>query len=106
MTTVRTKLKAYLSNQSELGPQDLMTDDGIARLFFSNLDMAKYGYTLVGEAEITVALIPTNEMVENKVQALRNEAAAVRAAATATVTRIESQIQNLLAISYDEPSSI
>lgn len=100
MKTVTTKTKAWITPYSSVGPQDLMAGKRVDELVVSNNDMTGSGWTFVGEAEVTVHIPDAKTMVANKVEALRNEAAKVRAEATATVARIESQIQNLLAIEY------
>lgn len=100
MATVTTKTKAWLTKYSATTPQQLAAGktDG---LIYSDADMTSEGWSVVGEAEITVTLFSHDQLIANKVDALRAEAKSVRAAATARVTQIESQIQNLLAISFD-----
>lgn len=105
MKTVSTKTKAWISPHSSVSPADLIAGERIDDLHFSLLAMERSGWTYVGDAEITVQIIDEKSMIGNKVEALRNEAAAIRAEATARVTHIESQIKNLLAISYDPTST-
>lgn len=59
------------------------------------------GYTHIGTAEITVTLPARDEVVSNKVAALRAERQAVLVKAEAESQEIEKQIQSLLAISFD-----
>ena len=99
MTIITGTVKAWATEYSEFNPRalDKATTD---MLSFTNGDMAKHGYTLVGEAEITVKLMDHDTLIGNKVEALRAEAANIRAEATMKCTRIEEQINQLLAIEY------
>lgn len=101
MKTVTTKTKAWITPHSSVSPQDLMAGKRLEDLIFHNNSMTVAGWTFAGDAEITVAIVDEKSLVENKVAALREEAKTIRAEATAKVTKIESQIQNLLAISFD-----
>lgn len=101
MATVSTTITAWLTNHGMASPGEILKGKGIEYLGFSKNDMRHAGWTKVGEATITVELNDEREMVSNKIDSLREEAKAVRAEATAKVTRIESQINDLLAISFD-----
>lgn len=102
MKTVTAKTKAWIHQYSSYAPGSDMNDQQVINnLSFSNQDMKTGGWTYAGEAEITVTLVDEKTLVDNKVEALREEAKAIRAEATAKVTRIEGQIQSLLAISCD-----
>jgi hypothetical protein len=103
MKTVSMKTKAWISSSSTLSPKDLLEGRSLDRLHFTSYDMLKSGWTFAGDAELTVTVPDEKTLIENKVEALRQEAKSIRAEATAQVTRIEGQIQNLLAISYDAP---
>lgn len=100
---ITTTMFAYLSPYNTLTPQDMQTPEGARRLHYV-ADQSKYwaeqGYTYVGEAEVTVEVPGMRELVESKVESLREQAAAIRAKATAECTVIDGQIQNLLAIEY------
>ena len=76
----------------------MQTEKGINGLTFSTSDMTRIGWTLVGTATIEVDFVSVDQMVDNKVAALRQEAISVRAEATARCTQIEGQINQLLAI--------
>jgi hypothetical protein len=65
---------------------------------FSNLDFSKHGYTNIGTATVEFKSIDRNEMIENKVVALRAELQGVKAEAQVKVQRLEDQLQSLLAI--------
>lgn len=98
---VTAQMHAYLDKHSTVAPEELQTEAGIRRLsFFSNASdyWAEQGYTYIGAAEVTVEVPDLRTIVDNKVAALRTEAVAIRAEASAKVTAIEGRIQNLLAI--------
>lgn len=103
MKTVTKKVKAYINSTSKIGPQDIINGNRLHNLNFveEGLDMSGYGWTFVGNAEITLDVPDEKALIENKVAALREEAKLVKADATARVTQIEGQIQSLLAISCD-----
>jgi hypothetical protein len=101
MKTVTTKTKAWVTPYSGLSPDDLAHGRIGGLTYHDCTSGVPDGWTLAGEAEITVHLVDTKTLIANKVEALRQEAKAVRAEATAKCTRIEGQIQNLLALSFD-----
>lgn len=105
MTTITGKTKVWLSQYSSLTPQQLGTGDvGVGHLFYADCDMTESGYTHIGEAEVSVQVFDTKTILANKVEALKEEAKTIRAEAHQRCVRIEEQIQNLLAITY-EPQS-
>jgi hypothetical protein len=65
---------------------------------FSQHDNTRYGFAIVGEAEIEIELLPPDQIVGNMVLALRSKAAEIRSEATAKVTALESRAQQLLAL--------
>lgn len=100
---------AFVSPHSSLSPTDLAKPENIAELTFGRVGgSADYwissGYTQVGTAEITVELIDREQMVSNKIAALREQAASIRAKATAECTKIEGQIQQLLCLENGVPT--
>lgn len=94
------KTKAWLSKNSDATPADLRTPKGAADLHYSPYDMGRFGDTYIGEATITVEVPDERTLIDNKVEALREEVKATRAEATAKVTKLEGQIQQLLAIEF------
>lgn len=96
------QFKAFVGKDSYLTPADLQNPKYIASFVFwgdSMIDYAvKNGYTVVGTATITVDLVDEKTLVSNKIEALHEEAKSLRADTVAQCTRIESMIQNLLAI--------
>jgi hypothetical protein len=101
--TITTTSKVWLGNIS--GPDDLKKPplEVVNSLTFlnpacSDADWAALGYTRVGDAEITITLVDTNTLVQNKVESLRAEQKQVLAEAQLKSTQLESKIQKLLAI--------
>jgi hypothetical protein len=98
------KTKAWLTEYSYVGPQDLFNPEyqggGIT---YSSQEMQSQGWTEIGDAEITVRLLDQQTMTDNKVAALREELKTVRAEAHKKAVEIEDKIAKLLAITY-EPS--
>ena len=102
--TITCKTKAWLTEHSYVGPEDMKTGDPKlihSMAFNPNAAMTTMGWTLVGEATITVEAVDTSVLIENKVEALRAEQKKARAEAAAADTRYEAQIQKLLAITYE-----
>lgn len=99
-------LGVYISKYSELTPANIHNA--------SNEDLAKgtalfafngpKEWTRVGTAQVTFSLDCYQDMVASKVQALCAEQKEVLAEAQATSTRIEEQIQSLLAIANEVPA--
>lgn len=100
MKTVSMKTKAWLGMHNHVSPKDLI-EGRLNHLTFQTADMSGFGWTFIGEAEVIVQVPDEKTLIENKVAALREEAKTIRAEATANVTRIEGQIQQLLAITCD-----
>lgn len=93
---------AWITAYSDIGPHNIM-ETPAHRLAFTgeNSDMRSAGWTLVGEATITVRLTFNEEqMIANKVDSLREQAKKIRAEAEHNAGKLEDQIQQLLAITY------
>ena len=100
---IEVKGYAYIDKYNEMSPAQLATPEGVASMaFMKSPNMADYGYTYISEAMMVVEVPDVKTLVENRIEALRGEAATLRAETTAKCTAIESQIQNLLAISFDD----
>ena len=95
------KTKAWITEYCSAGPDDLAKPSGIDSMVFNTRDMATAGWTYVGTAEITVDLVDRKTLVENKVVALKEELKTVRAEAHVKEMRLNEQINNLLALSFD-----
>lgn len=87
-----TSLDAFKSDDS---------DTLFNRLHLSGHDMSEYGYSYVGTAEVTITLNDPDTIVGDKVKSLQAEATKVQADAQAAVTRIQRQINELLAITNE-----
>ena len=97
-------LKAFITEYSYLTPDDLVNGDPakiVGALSFSKGDMTSHGWAYVGEAKITVDLGSTKEIVTGQVEALTAKKTKVLADAQNEATKIERQIQQLLAIELD-----
>ena len=96
------KLNVYLSKYSAHKASELHALDHDALLKATHLTPAEWptneGYTLVGTAEAQVTLFPPAECISRQVASLRSEQTKLRAESEAAVTRIEKQINSLLAI--------
>lgn len=101
MTTHKIKTKAWITEYSSISPDDLEQGNRLDSLIYSSSESIPDGWTCAGDAEIIFTPVDRKTLIDNKVEALKAEAASIRAEAQAKVTRIEGQIQNLLAISYD-----
>ena len=106
MNTITGKTNAYVTAYSSIRPEDFKrpTDDLISRLYYANDDAVPEGWTLAGEAHITVKLVDQDTLISNKVESLRAELQQHRADSHVVQQRLEAQIGKLLAISY-EPQS-
>jgi hypothetical protein len=60
------------------------------------------GYTLVGSVIGTLNLLPVADVAEDRIALLKQRQQELRAKSEAEVTRLEGEIQSLLAISYEE----
>lgn len=90
--------KAWISEYNTATPEQLRTPEGAASLYYSASDLSTHGHTFAGNATITLDLLDDRNLVDNKVATLREQAVSIRAEATAKCTRIEGQINQLLAI--------
>ncbi len=62
---------------------------------------AKQGYIQIGIANVEIEFMNRDEMTTNAVSALRKQKESVLAEAQAEATRIDGEIQNLLAITNE-----
>ena len=98
---MKTKTIAWLNSDSSMSPEKLLSASGdqlVLATLLSNLNMATHGYTKIGTATIEFDLIDRNEMIDNKIVALREELQSVKAEAQVKVQKLEDQLQSLLAI--------
>ena len=96
--TIKVQCNKYTSLETlRVGSDNALFD----ALHVSNADMSEYGYSYVGTAEVTITLNDPDTIVGDKVSSLRAEATKVQADAQAAVTRIQRQINELLAITNE-----
>jgi hypothetical protein len=95
---------AWLGSHHNYSPEDLhnatadkLTDILMFRAGDTKI-MVDLGMTQVGTATIEIQLAPKNDMVVNKIEALRAEMQSVKAESQKKVQDIAVKIQNLLAI--------
>lgn len=107
---VKAKVIALISPHSSIKPQDLSNPQAVHNLMFFRDAPHEYwikeGYTYAGTAEITFTPVEAKDLIANKIEALRGEVSKIRAEAKAKATKIEGQIQNLLAIGFDEATIV
>lgn len=101
--TVTATMTAWAGQYNPHTPEDYATKSGaelLPNLLFDKPDSKGFGsgYSLVGTAEVTLTIADPDDLIGNKVQALRAEKQQTLADAQAKATRLESQIQQLLAI--------
>lgn len=94
---------AYLGSSSLMSPEELHNaspEELVKHLTFRDESpfWVEIGYTKVGIAKIDIELAPQNDMINNKIEALRAEMQMVKADAQVKVQKLEDQLQSLLAI--------
>jgi hypothetical protein len=101
---ITTTATAWITPHCSLSPEQILNPTGdqlVREVVFIDLDMSTHGYTKIGKATIEFDLIDRNEMIDNKVAALRAELQTVKADAQVKVQRLEDQLQSLLAITNE-----
>lgn len=102
MATITGTTKVWMSKYCSVTPQELEAGTAdVEDFFYTSSDMNDSGYTYIGDAKLTVTTFEPKTIIANKVEALKEEAKAIRAEAHMKCTQIEEQIQNLLAITYE-----
>ena len=106
MNTITGKVNAYMTKYSGIRPEDFKNPTAalISRLQYTTPNNLPDGWTLVGEATVTLEFIDQDAIIGNKVESLRAELQQHRADSHVTQKHLEDQIAKLLAISY-EPQS-
>lgn len=103
--TITTTLNVVASQYCSFTPNDYATADGqtLAQgLAYWPTDFTlNNGFSKVGTAEVTITLHDPDDLIANKVEALRAEKQQTLADAQARATRLESLIQQLLAITHE-----
>ena len=106
--TITTTLNVVASQYCGFTPTDYATADGqtLAQglAYWPTHFTLDSGYSKVGTAEVTITLHDPDDLIANKVEALRAEKQQTLADAQAKATRLERQIQQLLAITNGVPA--
>lgn len=92
------------SGPEDIGP-DAMPEKMLGALVFTAADSSYYrkeGYVPAGTATIALELVDGEQLVANKVDALRAEKAKVLGDAELAAVNIERKIQKLLALDCDQ----
>lgn len=76
----------------------------VGDLFYSTSDMSHHGWSKVGPATITLEIPEDDQLINNKVDALRKEITKTRADAEVKAKHLEKQVQQLLAITNEVKS--
>lgn len=101
--TITGEVGVYLPSYSSVTPEDLVSADDamlIKRIQFSALDMTPE-WARIGTATVTVTLATTESIVQGQVATLKAQQRKVKGDAEAEVTKLERQIQSLLAITHE-----
>ena len=104
--TVTANMTAWAGQYNPHAPKDYATKPGeelLKFLLFDTADSKSFGagYSLVGTATVTLTIADQDTLIASKVEALKVEKAQTLAEAQAKATRLESQIQQLLAITHE-----
>ena len=98
----------WLCNTSHIGLKELKESSFeklIGGLSFFKGDFTKYGYTKVGIATISLEIASTDELLTNKVAALKAEREKLLADTQLKVNHFDKQINQLLAIEMSPEAS-
>lgn len=108
MPTITGKAIAVLSSYGRLNEDGLPSGVNVPSYIAVKEDgdyrtWTEDGWTIIGEAEIILHVVSKEELIANKVSALRQEVKKTTAEATRKVTQLEGQINDLLAIGFSAP---
>lgn len=103
MRTVTATVPAWITSDY-FDPKLLIDGDPVIVIsgltFHGTSDMTGVGWVRCGTAEITLTIHDENEVIGNKIAALKATKTAILAKAEAEATRLEGKIQELLCIEY------
>jgi hypothetical protein len=105
MKTISGTTTAWLAMHQ--GPEDLIgkkESQLVGDLFYSTSDMSHHGWSKVGPATITLEIPEDDQLINNKVDALRKEITKTRADAEMKARGLEEKVQQLLAITNEVKS--
>jgi len=95
------EIKVWMSDSSMKTPEQLaaMTPAQLAGVVtFYNGDFSSLGYSMIGTAKVEFDLVPPDQMIALKIDALQRDITTVKAAAQQKVAELEEKLQSLLAI--------
>jgi len=95
------EIKVWLSDSSSKTPEQLaaMTPTQLAGIvIFFDGDFSDIGYSMIGTAKVEFDLVPPDQMIALKIDALQRDITTVKAAAQQKVAELEEKLQSLLAI--------
>ena len=95
MTTINSKIKAWLSNPAQITK---LGTDNPPSITYTDSDMTDCGWVLLGEAAVELTLSPMSELVASAEGALRMAIQKVQADTYVKVTALEGMIANLLCL--------
>lgn len=64
-------------------------------------DMSTYGYTHIGDADVSITHLPEVDIVTAKINSLNSQIKTIQADAESKINRIKDEISNLQAITYE-----
>lgn len=97
------KTKAWLSSRC-VGDLAALRTDGelnVDHIAYATQDMTSCGWFLLGDATVTINLLPPEQQTQAAVLQLREKVAEVKEAAAAAVAELEGQINSLLALTME-----
>lgn len=95
--------QVWISNPANLNA--LLSDTNYTNFELDNSDMAEYGWVQVGSAQITVTLIPENEIIHMTVAQLHEAIVKVKADTQVKVLHLLEMVNNLLCVE-NKPTDI
>ena len=99
MTTITGQIEAWIPEY--VSPDQLHGERALHYMTFADCDMSGHGYSRAGVATVSVEIADKDDLIANKVDALRSQVQKVRADAQMEANRIEDKIQQLLAITNE-----
>jgi hypothetical protein len=101
--TITGEVGVYMSPYLPISPADLASRDGselMGKVHLCPHSMPSE-YARIGSATVTVTFNSTDDIVTGRVDALQAEQRRLKGEAEAAVTKLERQIQRLLAITHE-----
>lgn len=107
MKQITSTATAWIPSHADIRLLDQEPDRVVGDLAYAHpsQDMTTSAWIAIGTAEITVTVNDHEALLKTQIDALRKAQKAIEAEASAKSTRIEQQIQSLLAIGYEGASA-